>query len=128
VPTGVMALSRLVFFSGSARNPSRIALTLSSSRFCFSYMQIRMSDTYKQGRGQQDMGRKTTNHLEFHIGRIHEVLVTGRRRRGGAGVGGCTGSRNLGCGSIEGLRQVPMPSNLSLVVRCGWASCWSTAT
>ena len=37
VPTGVMALSKLVFFSGSARNPSLIAFVRSASRLVFSY-------------------------------------------------------------------------------------------
>ena len=37
VPTGVMALSKLVFFSGSARNPSLIAFARSASRLVFSY-------------------------------------------------------------------------------------------
>lgn len=44
VPTGVIALSRVVFFSGSARKPIRMASRRSSSLRFLSYSRIRRSE------------------------------------------------------------------------------------
>lgn len=72
VPTGVIALSKLVFFSGSARNPSLMAFARSASRLVLSYTVEGRSQgsaicaAVSRPRGRKDIHAETLNSYDSY--------------------------------------------------------------